>query len=425
MLSLASLLVGVIPAAAAVGTITEYAVPTASVHPRAVTFGPDSNMWVTEDGKLAKVTTAGAVTEYAVPAGSISYGITAGSDGNLWLSEYTGWIARVTTAGAFAEFAAPGNPTAIAAGPDGNLWFLESNTNANKVAKMSPAGTILAEYPVPTAPPSPGNPQGNLWGITLGSDNNLWFTETSAHKVAKVTTGGVFTEYALPSGGSPLGITVGPDLNLWVTEQGTNKIAKVTTAGVVTEYAIATPSSTPAGIVQGPDGNLWFAEQDANKVASITTAGTVTEYSIPTAASAPWGIGLGDDGNLWFAEQTGNKVAKVQPTALAAPGAPTGVGAVIGVGSANVTWTAPTAVGGSAITGYTIFSSGGASLAVPATSSHGVLSGLSSNPHVFWVRATNASGTGAAAYVRASHAWNGNSGSRTTKAARNRSASTI
>jgi streptogramin lyase len=398
------LVAGTAPAAAAVGTITEYPVLTANIHPRAITLGPDGNMWVTEDGKVAKVTTAGVVTEYPIPSGSISYGITAGWDGFLWLTEYGGQLAKLTTAGSFnGEFAilASANPTAITVGPDGNLYVLEANTNANKVAKVSPVGTIIAQYSVPTTP-SPGNPQGNLWGIALGSDNNLWFTETTAHKVAKVTIDGVFTEYPVPSGGSPFGITLGPDGNLWVTEQGTNKIASVTTSGVFTEYSIPTASSTPAGITQGPDGNLWFTEQDANKVASVTTAGGFTEYTIPTATSAPWGIALGNDGSLWFAEQTGNKVGNVQPTAQAAPGAPTGVGAAAGVGSANVTWTAPTAIGGSAITGYTVYSSAGASLAVPATSTHAVISGLSGSPHTFTVRATNASGTGAASIPTAS-----------------------
>ena len=87
----------------------------------------------------------------------------------------------------------------------------------------------------------------------------------------------------------------------------------------------------------------------------------------------------------------------------AAPGAPTGVTATAGNGSATVSWTAPSSNGGSAITSYTVtpYISSTAQPAVvvtgspPATST--TLSGLANgSSYTFTVSATNVTGTGPA-----------------------------
>src|SRR5438094_757041 len=114
------------------------------------------------------------------------------------------------------------------------------------------------------------------------------------------------TEFIVPTSGSqPRGITVGPDENLWFVEQGADKIAKMTTAGSFTEYPVPTAGSKPVGIVAGPNGNLWFTEAKGNKIGKLTTAGKFTEYPIPTPNGEPVGIVAGPDGNLWFTEAKG------------------------------------------------------------------------------------------------------------------------
>src|SRR5262249_20087021 len=40
------------------------------------------------------------------------------------------------------------NPTVITAGPDGNLWFTE--TSANKIGRITPGG-MITKFPLPTA----------------------------------------------------------------------------------------------------------------------------------------------------------------------------------------------------------------------------------------------------------------------------------
>jgi hypothetical protein len=59
-----------------------------------------------------------------------------------------------------------------------------------------------------------------------------------------VTTVGAFTEYSIPMPNSaPMGITVGPDGALWFTETGANKIGRITKHGLVTEFSIPTADS--------------------------------------------------------------------------------------------------------------------------------------------------------------------------------------
>jgi virginiamycin B lyase len=106
------------------------------------------------------------------------------------------------------------------------------------------------------------------------------------------------TEYPLPTAASnPTAIIKGSDGNLWFVETAANKIGKITTAGAITEFAIPTPNSGLAGITTGPDGNIWFTESTGNKIGKIAADGSITEYPLPTANSLPTSITAGPDGN--------------------------------------------------------------------------------------------------------------------------------
>lgn len=100
------------------------------------------------------------MTEYSIPtANSVPEGITWGPDGNLWFTEEAGKIARITTAGTITEYSTPAgvSPGDIALGADGNLWFTELNENKiGKVTLSSGSG-----IPGPPGPQGPVGPQGS------------------------------------------------------------------------------------------------------------------------------------------------------------------------------------------------------------------------------------------------------------------------
>jgi len=296
-------------------SITEYQIPTGGSQPAGITQGPDGNLWFTEyvGNKIGKITPSGVIAEFPIPtAASNPNGITRGPDGNLWFTERLGnKIGRITTAGVITEFLLPpgdvlvcaidcghSRPYEITSGPDGNLWFTESN--ASKIGRITPAG-VITEFPTPTPVETAG--------IVSGPDGNLWFVEEIANQIGRITTAGVITEFPVPGPPAGLEIASGPDGNLWFTEEN-DLIGRITTAGVITEFPVPTSGSLLVGITTGPDGNLWFMEQNANQIGRITTAGVVTEYPVPTGGSLPEIITLGPDGNLWFTEGLGNNIGK-------------------------------------------------------------------------------------------------------------------
>ena len=81
------------------GTVTEYAIPTATSSPTGITTGPDGNIWFAETNanKLGRISPSGVITEFAITTSSTGpSGIAVGSDGNLWFTESTphnvGWM---------------------------------------------------------------------------------------------------------------------------------------------------------------------------------------------------------------------------------------------------------------------------------------------------------------------------------------------
>ena len=74
------------PAAAGLGGVAEFPIPTATSISQEIVLGPDGNLWFTEQtaDRIGRITPAGVVTEFTVPASRGRTGITVGPDGNIW-----------------------------------------------------------------------------------------------------------------------------------------------------------------------------------------------------------------------------------------------------------------------------------------------------------------------------------------------------
>lgn len=209
-------------------------------------------------------------------------------------------ISRLIPAFAIAILAGCGNGTVIGGGGI-----------PTPAPSVSP--NVSFEYSVPTANAGPAT-------LAAGPDGYVYFTEESASKIARVSTGGTFGEIATTTASAgPLSIIVGPDSEMWFTENTAGKIAKMTTAFAatdLTEYTIPWGGSTPAFLSRGvPSGVMYFTDPATNAIGQVATDGTFNgPFAIPTANANPQGIAIGPDNKMWFTETNASKIGILDPT---------------------------------------------------------------------------------------------------------------
>lgn len=299
----------ILAASASAQTIIEFPLPTAASGPWGIAAGPDGNLWFTESegNRIGRVTTAGVVSEFAIPTlRSFPIDIAVGPDGALWFTEDgAGRVGRITIAGETTEFptgafAVNDSTVGIARGPDGNMWFTE--WDAGQIGRITPAGAITL-FTIPDSPVLGAN------DIVAGPDGALWFTGGAG--IGRITTDGVFTQFAVSAGNRPTYITAGPDGALWFTSSNVNNVFRITTDGFMTEFPSPTSGGGGRGIATGPDGNIWFTLPGANSIGRVTTSGEFMIVPIPTPYSDPTCIAAGPDGNVWFTERGGNKIGRL------------------------------------------------------------------------------------------------------------------
>jgi virginiamycin B lyase len=196
-------------------------------------------------------------------------------------------------------------PGGIVLGPDGALWFYE--TGANQIGRISLDGRIT-EYPIPT----PGASLERQGFLGVGPDGALWFTENAARRLGRMTVDGSITDYPIPdaaaapapmTAGLPLGaVTAGPDGALWVTEGAAGRLGRRASDGTWQEIPLLHPDSHPLGLIVGPDQALWFTEPAADRVGRATPEGQIAEYDLPTPDAGVLRLATGPDDAVWFVE---------------------------------------------------------------------------------------------------------------------------
>ncbi|HZZ00578.1 MAG TPA: hypothetical protein VFE36_13500 [Candidatus Baltobacteraceae bacterium] len=310
----------------------EWTITTATSYPEGIVVGPDNAIWFAENigNAIGRITTNAAAgthpAEYSsgmtASAGPVALAV-APDDHKIWFTENEiGNVASIDpSTHAITEYGTPsgsGDLTyGITAGSDGNMWFTEECTLHSNIGKFNANAEdggvgVIHEYA------TNASMSGPAW-IAAGPDNKLWFTETAVDKIGTITTAGTgANDFALASNSVGDGrITSGPDGALWFSEENPNSghsIQRITTGGSITsEHSFSNTFTSAMGIVTGPDGALWFVENGNNAIGRIDpTTKTVFEFSLPNASSNPWGIVKGPDGALWFTECLGDRIGKLQ-----------------------------------------------------------------------------------------------------------------
>jgi virginiamycin B lyase len=281
-----------------------------STQPQYLTAGPDGNVWVALQDKVAKVAPDGTVTEYDPQKVTFPKGIATGPDGNLWVTQSNG-VARFSPADPLAaesfQVAAVSDPRSIVTGPDGNLWTA-SGDQVVKIPPGNPAG--FTAYPVTGL---------SARGIASGGDGNLWVADFGGQRVLSVTTAGATTPYDV--GGGVQEVAAGPGNQIAYANPGASPhhVGRIVPGGAPEKTDVGT--TDPFGIAFGPDGAYWFAEFATNSIGRMTVDGQVTRLTGLAQGSGPRYLTAGPGNTLWVSLQTSNEILRI--SGVEAPPQPT------------------------------------------------------------------------------------------------------
>ncbi|HTA38441.1 MAG TPA: hypothetical protein VK760_05170 [Candidatus Acidoferrales bacterium] len=289
--------------------LTEYSV-SLTASPQEITVGPDNNIWFTDSSSVGVVNvTTKAITAY--PVSTNPQGIVTGN-GSLWINGY-GRLIQMSTAGAivhdYVNTPSGGPNNQFVLGPDGNFWFTEMI--ANKVAKVSPAGT-LTEYPVPGSSPNPA-------GIAVAG-GRLWFTTYNTQTITSITTLGIQQPNKLPRSTFPYALIDGPDGNLWFGScNGTIDRVVVPSGGgapAPTVFTVPSPAGV-RGIAPGPNADIWGADALGGRLVRVPLgAKDTSQMTMVRVSQRPQWLTAGPDGAIWFTEAPltgGGKIGRLVP----------------------------------------------------------------------------------------------------------------
>ena len=268
--------------------------------PQYLTTGPDDNVWVALQDRVAKVAPDGTVTEYDPQKVTSPKGIATGPDGNLWVTQ-SNEVARFSPADPLAaesfQVAVISDPRSIVTGPDGNLW----TASGDQVVKIPPGNpTGFTAYPVTGL---------SARGIASGGDGSLWIADFGGQRVLSVTTAGATTPYDV--GGGVQEVAAGPGNQIAYANPGASPhhVGRIVPGGTPEKTDLGT--TDPFGIAFGPDGAYWFAEFATNSIGRLTVDGRVTRLTGLEQGSGPRYVTAGPGNTLWVSLQTSNEILRI------------------------------------------------------------------------------------------------------------------
>jgi streptogramin lyase len=200
-------------------------------------------------------------------------------------------------------------PFGLAVGPDNNLWFTESGIGS--VGRMTTDGQITDfRVPVPDGTTSPSQMQHLVSDITAAPDGSLWASSVDGQAVRKIDPAtGAMT--AFPSAGRTFSkIVPGPLGEDAVWQIGNGSLQRVAMDGSITDYPLGVSGDPvdfpPYALAGGGDGAVWFAgptliDGGTPSIGRLDPAtGATTVFPLPNSADRIGGMTADRAGRLWF-----------------------------------------------------------------------------------------------------------------------------
>ena len=243
------------------------------------------------------------------------------------------------------------NPLGVAVNPSTNKIYV-SNSDSNTVSVIdSTTNTVLSTIQVGSFPLT----------VAVNPSTNRIYVSNYASNTVSVIDGATNTVVStIPVGSYPSGVDVNSNTNkIYVTNTQGNSVTVIdgTTNSIVSTIPIG--SSQPGGIAVNPVTDKIYVGL-GNGTITIIDGATDKIIQMLSLGKVPAGIGVDTNTNKIYIAASGASdsvfvIDGRSSNTSTAPSAPTNLSAtVVSPSQINLSWTAPTNNGGSAVTGYKI-----------------------------------------------------------------------
>jgi streptogramin lyase len=167
--------------------------------------------------------------------------------------------------GTEASFAGPRD---MALDASGNLYLVDASTLLRKIDPSGNVTTVATGFDA-------------LRGLTVGSDGNIYGSETYLGTILKITPAGVVTTFVDVDAGLeyPGALAFAPDDSLYVCDGASRQILKISPEKVVTVFAGGAAASFASleALALDSHGNLFVSEM--YRIRKVTPGGLVTTFA--------------------------------------------------------------------------------------------------------------------------------------------------
>jgi virginiamycin B lyase len=266
-------------------------------------------------------TECGTLTAYEQP-GIDPGSVAADADGSVWFTEPAiGAISHMAATGKITRQFLWTRPGLLARTASGDLLF----ATRDAIWQRSPTGETR-RHAIPAAAPT-GPTGGGLSDMTVSADGSVWFLQSDADRLGRLSPDGTITDVPLARPGDgfirPSSLTADPDGSVWVSATLAGRIARVDGRTLaVAQFPI--PHAT--GVVKGAslaadgDGGVWFEypatsvypEGSPPALGRMNRRGSITFHRLPDGQPRwPGSLTAGPDGAIWFLDGPAKTVGRM------------------------------------------------------------------------------------------------------------------
>jgi virginiamycin B lyase len=178
--------------------------------------------------------------------------------------------------------------------------------------------------------PQRRNPAPCLSDLTIATDGTVWFIETEADQVGRITPDGKIIELPLfgPADGyiRPSSIAAAPDGSVWVSATLARRLARVDGRTLtITQFPVSTGGGTvdAQSVAVDTAGGAWFERSAGSAMDTrppkpalgrVDRTGTITYRPLPDDRPRwPGSLTAGPDDAIWFLDGPAKTVGRMAP----------------------------------------------------------------------------------------------------------------